>query len=146
MSIIKKNIIFDLNGVLFKKDLHRPGTMVPLAEGVALLHECHVYHDLYVCSNMKADYLEHLQKDYPDIMNVFKAIVTPQIASAEKPSKEIFMYLLEQYQLLPEESLLLDDHEMNIVAVESLGLKGIHVVDFDEVRQQLKQLSILSGD
>ena len=144
--MIRKNIIFDLSGVLFAKDVTKPGTMVPIDEGVQILRSCAAHkrgHQLFVCSNMGAKYLSQIHRDYPDIMKLFKGVVTPQIALAEKPNPEIFMYLLKQYQLNPDESLFLDDNEINITAVERLGLIGIHVVDFKLVYQELKRLHAL---
>ena len=139
----KKNIIFDLNGVLFTKSLQ---DLVPLEEGIALLQECSSHefgHRLYVCSNMRAQYLEQLHIDFPDIMSLFMGIVTPATAHVEKPNKEIFQHLLDLYDIKAEESFFLDDHVINIEAVEQLGMTGIHVEDFKRVRLELIKRGIL---
>lgn len=142
----RKNIIFDLNGVLFEKSFHEPGTMVPIDQGVQLLRECSDHkagHQLFVCSNMKAQHLDQINKQHADIMGIFHGIITPENAPAEKPDPEIFTYLLKKYRLLPEDSILIDDHLINITVVNSLGLTGIHMVTFDQARDELQRLGVL---
>ena len=141
-----KNIIFDLNGVLFEESLTNPELWVPLDEGIQLLRDCATHaagHSLYACSNVKPRYLEQLNKHYGDIMGLFKGIVTPDTAFAKKPDPEIFTFLLTTYGLRPEDSVFLDDHAINVAGAQSLGLNGIQVIDFDQVRQELCNLEIL---
>ncbi|MBK8981061.1 MAG: HAD-IA family hydrolase [Ignavibacteria bacterium] len=43
-----------------------------------------------------------------------------------KPDKKIFMYLLNKYNLLPEETLFIDDLKANILSAKTHGLNTIH--------------------
>lgn len=141
-----KNIIFDLNGVLFEESLNNPEIWVPIDEGIEVLRDCATHragHSLYACSNVKPRYLEQLNKHYSDIMGLFTGIVTPETAFSKKPDPEIFRFLLNTYGLLPKDSVFLDDHKTNIAVAQSLGLSGIHVIAFDQVRQELGQLGVL---
>lgn len=141
-----KNIIFDLQGVLFERNPDQPHLYVPIAEGMQLLKECSSHkagHTLFVCSNMKAMNLEHIYQNYGSFMQLFTGVVTPENAPGKKPDPEIFLYLLEKYGLLPEESLFLDDQEVNVSVAQSLGITGIQVINFDKVRQALTQLRVL---
>jgi FMN phosphatase YigB (HAD superfamily) len=143
-----KNIIFDLSGVLFELSSFHPHGISPLEEGIKLLKECAAHqanYSLFVCSNMKTYQMDHIHREYSDIMAHFKGIVTPMNAPARKPEPEIFKHLLTTYGLAPEESLLLDDQESNIKAVQSLGMSGIQVITFDQVRKELMLLGILKG-
>jgi putative hydrolase of the HAD superfamily len=141
----RTSLIFDLNGVLFTPHTDLK-SWLPLEEGVALLHACHRHpleHELYVCSNMPQHHLESLHREHSAIMDLFTAIVTPTSAGAKKPSHEIFTYLLERYQIRPEESFFIDDSEVNISAAQALGMQGILVQDFSEVRRELERRGIL---
>jgi FMN phosphatase YigB (HAD superfamily) len=145
-----KNIIFDLTGVLFEhQDLnignqHLPFKLLP--EGIALLQECfasdHV-DKLFICSNWSASALNKIKQDYPEVITLFDGIVTPDSAQARKPDSKIFTYLLDNHALNAHETLFLDDQEVNIKAAEDIGITGIHVQDFDHVREQLKKLLII---
>lgn len=44
-----------------------------------------------------------------------------------KPDAEIFEQVLEENQLLPEETLFLDDYDVNIEGAKTLGIKTVHV-------------------
>lgn len=147
----RKNIIFDVTGVLFDhgtQDSTQGKVFVPCKEGIEVLKECMVSaeaqgHTLYICTNMQIPYMEILQQEYPDIMGAFKGIVTPSTALAKKPSLAIFQYLLARFHLEPRDSVFIDDQEMNIVAAQEVGIIGIHAYDFSHVRNELKRLGVL---
>jgi FMN phosphatase YigB (HAD superfamily) len=145
-----KNIIFDLTGVLFEQqDLnignqHLP--LKPLPKGIALLQECFAsnYIDkLFICSNWSSNALSKIKQDYPEVITLFDGIVIPDMAQARKPDIKIFTYLLDNHALSAHETIFLDDQEINIKAAEYVGITGIHVQDFDHVKEQLKKLLII---
>ena len=144
----KRNIIFDIGGVLFDQSGDHQKLFVPRAEGISLLQECLTMpkqgNTFYVCTNLTIPYVELLQEEFPDIMGAFKGVVTPNTALAKKPSPKIFQYLINRYHLLPEDSIFIDDQEDNIRAAEQEGMIGIHAHDFTLVRTQLKRMGILS--
>ena len=142
----QKNILFDLNGVLFSLERDEDTLLIPIDEGIELLYECHSHekgHQLFICSNIGPRYLDYLHTKHAHIMVLFKGIITPDVVGIKKPHPDFFSYLLDRYELKPEETILLDDQDLNIKAVELLGITGIHVTNFDEVRHSLKQLDIL---
>ena len=44
-----------------------------------------------------------------------------------KPDTEIYLQVLEENQLVPGESLFIDDLEENVLAAESVGIQGLHI-------------------
>ncbi len=149
----RRNIIFDVTGVLFNynpaQEAHPDEKLfVPLEEGIALLKECaqkakEKGHTLFICTNLHMTYLEILKQEYPEALGLFKAMVTPSTAMAKKPNPQIFQYLLDRYHLVPQDSVFIDDQESNIDAAKDAGMVGIHAQDFSYVRSELKRLGIL---
>lgn len=59
-----------------------------------------------------------------------------------KPEKEIYEYLLNEYDLNPDECLFLDDNAANIKAAEELGIHGIHFTSFEKAKSEMRKYSI----
>jgi len=144
----RRNIIFDIGGVLFDQSGDQEKLFVPRSEGISLLQECLSIpkhgHSFYVCTNLTIPYVELLHQEFPDIMGAFNGIVTPNTALAKKPSPKIYQYLINRYHLLPEDSIFIDDQEANILAAQEEGMIGIHAQDFNRVRTELKRIGVLS--
>ena len=59
--------------------------------------------------------------------------------NAIKPDMEIYKKLFEQYGLVPEESLFIDDTPANIVTAKRLGMKTILYKDPDQLKADINQ-------
>jgi putative hydrolase of the HAD superfamily len=44
-----------------------------------------------------------------------------------KPDPDIFRQVLENHELVPEETLFIDDSEVNIKAASELGIQALHI-------------------
>lgn len=141
-----KNIVFDLNGVLFEyHSIFPQKIMKPIEPGIKLLKKCHQIarsrkDRLFVCSNFNAEVFERLQLDFAEIFNLFDGCVNSSMAQAKKPDLKMFKYLCNFYKILPSESLFIDDQIINILAAQEFGMKAIHVVDFDLANKELETL------
>lgn len=62
-----------------------------------------------------------------------------------KPDPLIYQMLMEKYELLAEESVFLDDTEVNVVAAERLGMYGILVNEVERAKQELAELLRKNG-
>lgn len=150
--LTQKNLVFDLGGVLFEHNpvadgLNQQKLFSPIEPGVKLLEECYARaqksgHKLFVCSNWSMRYIDILEQDFPSLFAMFNGIVTPTVAQAKKPDTKIFRYLLDTYDLLPQNSIFLDDQLLNVEAARSIGMSGIHVGDFVQVRSELERLEV----
>ena len=135
-----KNVIFDVGGVLFKKSEDR--LFVPIEEGINLLADCS-HHQVYVCTNFASEVVEFLINDYPEYFEQVKAFITPDKALARKPHPEMFQYLVNQYDIIPQESIFIDDSIHNVTAAKDAGFIGVHAVDMSLVRAELQLLKVL---
>jgi HAD superfamily hydrolase (TIGR01509 family) len=59
-----------------------------------------------------------------------------------KPNKEIFDYTMQKNNLLPHETLFIDDHLPNTTAAHALGLHTILFSNSTACLQELDQLGI----
>jgi FMN phosphatase YigB (HAD superfamily) len=148
-------IIFDVAGVLLEEI--RPVTLAhgqtltyaPIMQGAALVQKCYDQlddngnhrHRLFVLSNLKQD--ETLLKQmFPEIFNLFEAIVLARSTPYTKPDPRIFQHLLQTYALRPERTVFIDDTEINVRGAQQAGLTGIVCKDFDAVEKELNDLGI----
>ncbi len=59
------------------------------------------------------------------VFDLFDGLVFSGPLGITKPSKEIFEYLLDKYNLKAEESVFIDDNAGNVTGAESVGIKGL---------------------
>lgn len=140
---MQRTIIFDLHGVLFKHaHSSHQGSFLPIEAGVKLLEDC-LHHTLLACTNWPNGHVDTLKIEYPGVMSRFQGIVTSTVAQAKKPSPDIFLYAIETYDLIPEQTIFIDDQEDNVLSARDVGMVGIHATDFGQVRKELIALGIV---
>lgn len=94
---------------------------------------------LFVLSNMHLASMAHLERQY-DIWKLFDGIVVSSRVRKVKPDLDIYEHLLNQYQLVPAETVFIDDTQENLAAASSLGVHTIRFVDAAQCRQALAEL------
>lgn len=123
--------------------LHRvKESLVPLSDTLELVHElagCGV--PLYGLSNMPASTFAYLRGRY-DHWNLFQGIVISAQVQLIKPDAAIFEYICRQYQLLPSETVFVDDHSPNI---EAAGKLGFHTILFRDAEHCGRDLNAFLG-
>lgn len=70
---------------------------------------------------------EHFRADGKTIRDYFDGIVTSFEEGACKPEPLIFERLMQRYNLVPEETLLLDDSPANVEGARSFGIKAMRI-------------------
>lgn len=60
-----------------------------------------------------------------------------------KPEKEAFLEVLKTTQAHPDETLFIDDSEVNIAAARALGMHAIQFESAEQLNRELQQLNIL---
>ncbi len=73
----------------------------------------------------------------------FEGIVVSGDEKMIKPNKEIYLLLLERYNLKAEESIFIDDNYNNIVAANKLGFHTIHFTENVNLEKRLQELGLL---
>jgi glucose-1-phosphatase len=121
----------------------RTDMMFPLDQNVRLLPELKKQgYKLYFLSNFPLDIFEVIKTGY-FFFTYFDGGVISSEVKFSKPHRRIYEILLENYSLTPEESLFIDDIEVNVRAAENLGMKGLITFGSDEISKELAV--VLSG-
>lgn len=120
--------------------------LTPMTDTVALLERLHRRRQqgegvtgLYYLSNMPMPYARFLQEHH-----AFLACFDGGLFSGDvkliKPDAAIYLALQQQYALVPEHTLFIDDLLSNVHAAQALGWQGVH---FESAPQLGAALSIL---
>ncbi len=121
---------------LFDVDLFE--ILQPIEENVKLLPELKEKYNLYILSNFHQPAFEHIFKKY-DFFRLFDGHTVSCYYYLLKPEKEIYDTLIDKFNLIPEETVFIDDTKVNIDACEKEGIRGIHLPDYTELKQKLEE-------
>jgi putative hydrolase of the HAD superfamily len=89
-----------------------------------------------ILSNMGDSVLENIEREFAWIHHFDVLVWSFQLGMA-KPAPEIYQHALEQLGTGAEETLFLDDRQLNIDAAVKLGIVGILFTDIDRLREEL---------
>ena len=95
--------------------------------------------ELFMLSNTDSEHIKFLNKNFRYI-NVIKRRILSFEVKMLKPGKRIFRYTIKKYNLIPKETLFIDDLKENVLSAESLGINTIHYTAHDSF---LKQFNII---
>ena len=82
-------------------------------------------HKVFILSNLNNEHFLALKAQYPFHIAFFDGVVVSGVVGLAKPDRAIYHYLLDAYQLKPEETLFIDDQAINCTAAESCALTSI---------------------
>jgi putative hydrolase of the HAD superfamily len=74
------------------------------------------------------------------IITAFDSITISAEVRAAKPEPKIFQVALDQAKVKPEEAVFVDDFQTNIIACESIGMKGVLFKSPQDVIKQLYEV------
>jgi len=113
-------------------------SLTPIPDSVKLLEELASHGiNLYCLSNMPAWRFEYIRSLYP-FWDLFKGIVISGAVKMMKPDREIFEYLLSQFQLQASATVFVDDYPINVEAALRAGLHTILFRTAHECREELQ--------
>ena len=121
---------------LFDADLFE--ILQPIEENVKLLPELEKKYNLYILSNFHQPAFEHIFKKF-EFFRLFDGHTVSCYYYLLKPEKEIYDTLIDKFNLIPEETVFIDDSKVNIDACEKEGIRGIHLPDYTELKQKLEE-------
>ncbi|MCF8002001.1 MAG: HAD family phosphatase [Halanaerobiales bacterium] len=84
--------------------------------------------NLYILSNFHKEAFEVVYNKY-DFFKHFDGMIISYQVKAVKPDKIIYEKLINSFDILPKNTLFIDDSFKNIQAAEKLGFKTIHFND-----------------
>ena len=118
---------------------------IPEVEGMAaLVRELKANNTvrLFLLSNISTYFAEH--EDVLPILSLMEKRIYSAVCGMVKPDREIFEYLCKECDVLPQETLFIDDNAANIAGAESVGIRGYRFDgDAARLRSFLQDLKII---
>lgn len=116
----------------------------PIDQNVILLPELKKQgFRLYFLSNFPLDIFEEVKTDYYFFRYFDGGLISAE-ARSSKPDRQIYEILLKKYNIIPQETLYIDDLEINVKTAESLGMKGLVTFGTIGISEELKDVLNLS--
>ena len=81
---------------------------------------------VYIISNIEENSINYIKTVYENFEDYFDGIVYSCRVGMLKPDAKIFNYTLTKYNLVPSETIFVDDSLKNIVAADALGIQTLH--------------------
>lgn len=97
---------------------------------------------VYILSNYGKTSFEQREKPFSFLEDADGRVISYEV-SAVKPEREIFQALEEKYQICPEESVFIDDLEVNVAAAKNYGYAGIVFEDLKQAKKELADLGVI---
>ncbi len=107
---------------------------------IELLRRLRNDHSVFLLSNTNDIHLQKVNEErLPDgirsIDELFDKAYYSHRMNKRKPNRDIFEQVISENDLLPEETLFIDDNPDNITGAESTGLQTIHLTDPEMLRE-----------
>lgn len=119
------------------------GMLTPIEGSIKIVYELKSKgYKLYLLSNYHTQAFDWIYENY-DFFKLFDGMIVSAKVKCLKPSPDIFKKLAKTYQILPEESVFIDDTLINIDAAEKLGFKALHFTSPDQLFEDLRLIDII---
>lgn len=82
---------------------------------------------VFCLSNMSLEFYDYLRER--EVFGYFEGQIISALEKVIKPEPEIYQVLMDRYQVVPEESLFIDDLAANVEAARLLGFNIVHFTD-----------------
>jgi putative hydrolase of the HAD superfamily len=116
----------------------RTDLMFPIDQNVNLLPDLKKRgYRLFYLSNFPIDIFHKIKSGY-SFFNYFDGGIISAEVRFSKPHIRIYEILLEKYSLIPEESLFIDDLEINVRTAMMIGMKGLVTHGSHEISNEIK--------
>lgn len=114
-------------------------------ERIKVLEQVKNNYDIFLLSNSNEIHYDIYVRDlqlrfgYREFDQLFHKAYFSFDLHLSKPNVEIFEFVLNQHNLIPEETLFIDDTLMHIEAAQKTGLKTYHLVKPERIRELFKE-------
>jgi 2-haloacid dehalogenase len=92
----------------------------------------------YVLSNWSAETFVGMKDDYP-FLNKFDAFLLSGEVKLIKPEIAIYELAISRFNLIPEETVFVDDKKENIEAAKKLNFITVHLTDPNKIKIALEE-------
>jgi len=96
---------------------------------------------VYGLSNWSLETFSRVKNKFP-VFGLLDGMVVSGAVHLLKPSKEIYIYLLNEYGLRGEETVFTDDMPRNVEGANAAGLHGILFKDSAQLRAELREMNL----
>jgi FMN phosphatase YigB (HAD superfamily) len=96
-------------------------------------------YNLYILSNTNPIHYEYALRNYSYISLIKNHALSYRLNLA-KPDIRIYEKVIRQYEIIPGETVFIDDLKENCEAAEKTGIKSIHYTEHDVFLKEFKQL------
>ena len=92
-------------------------------------------------SNMPHDMIDHVRENFAWLSSFDVQVLSAELGIV-KPDPPIYRECLARLGATARETLFLDDREVNVRAADAIGLVGLHVRSFPQLRRDLAGLGV----
>ncbi len=107
-----------------------------------LINQLKTKYPLYLLSNTNELHFDYILKNFPVLKEFRKYFLSYQIGTM-KPEVGIYMHMLNELNLKPEEIFFIDDKKINIESANQLRIETHLFTNTDKLIQSLKSKNIL---
>jgi len=95
-----------------------------------------------VLSNTNEIHIPIFEKKFQNALKCFEKRFYSNEIHARKPEIRAFEIVLDYLKISPEKIIFLDDKQKNIEIANSIGMNGILVENFEQMRKELRKRNI----
>lgn len=114
----------------------------PVEGTMEIIEQLKGKYQLILLSDHVKEWMQYIEQINHDIDLFDKKIFSYEIGSV-KPDKQTFKTVLNKVQIIADETLFVDDHEINIKRAEEEGIHGIIFKNAEQLKQELIERKIL---
>lgn len=138
LKIADKDINEAWNAMIFDIPAHRLDWLSSLNEN----------YNVYILSNTNNVHIDYVHEELKsnhglsDFSTLVKEVYYSHEVAMRKPDEEIFRWVLDKNNLLPEQTIFLDDNAENIIEAKRIGITSLLVNNPEDVPELLKNEGI----
>lgn len=122
-----------------------PATLEPKLDTLELVKDVkRAGNQILALSNMPFLSIEHLEREHTFFEFFDHKVISCRINKV-KPDREIYEHLLNEYGLVAEETVFLDDTAVNLDEPARIGIHVIHFQSADQARAELQRLGCFAN-
>ena len=116
--------------------------LIPIESSVDVLKKLKQNgYKVYYLSNFHLAAFEYVTKKH-DFFECFDGGVVSYEENLLKPEKEIYEKIIDKYDLIPSQTIFIDDMKENVEAAIKLGLKGIILNNPKDLKAELEEFNV----
>lgn len=96
---------------------------------------------LYILSNYGKTTFAYAKEHFKFLKHVDGMVISSDVHYV-KPEPEIYKILLDKYQIIPEESVFMDDRADNVETAASFGIHAIVFKNKEQAMEELRKLNV----